>query len=193
MIKKIFYQELKFWIEIIVIILIVSNLGISMLKSDWYTKIGLLISLNASLLGGLITLISITITNQYYNKQKLENEKEEKIEDISMKLKALQFLKEEFIMNKNKFNTKSLNEKFQTVVWEEFRREFVEIFINNPKEELFEIQRFYVTLMEQNNSVSTYKIEQVGLEDLLDPIEKYINNAIVNYEQKLNDLKSESY
>lgn len=151
-----------------------------------------LISLNGSLFGGLITLISISITNRYYNEEKIEQENENKIERISKKLNALKFLKKEISINKNIFQPESTSKflfgKFQTVIWEEFRKEFVEIFINNPEEELYNLQKLYETLMEGDNFVSTGKIEMSGVKELFEPIEISIDKKIANYDKKLKKL-----
>lgn len=148
MIKKKPYQELKFWIGIIGITLVFSNVGISLTKPDWYTKIGLFISLNASLLGGLITLISIFITNQYYNKQKVKSDIDKNINKIQLKINTLKYFKDETLYNKEKANEVEINknpirnEVFQTIVYEASKNLILETFIECGQD-LQWITKFY--------------------------------------------------
>ena len=177
--------SLKFWIEIIFVLMILGSILISLHPNNRFSN---LITFNGSLAGGLVTLISVFITNKYYNEEKLNQDLENRKEKLKLKLKALKFLKKEIIDNKDKYNNGIIGYKFQSAIWEEFRREFIEVFINYPEQELSVLQEFYILIMEQDNTVATYKIEYIRSQKLFISIEESINKAISDYQNKYDQL-----
>lgn len=190
-------SNLGFWIVLVLLLIIVGNVIIYFSVLLPTEKFSNHISLTGSLLGGLITLVSVFVTNGYYNREKSNRDKLDKFEKIKFQLNALRFLKEEFEVNKNKLseykqklNTKGGQtnlsvETFQTIIWENSKRDCVEIFIDISEKGLFDIQKFYILAKEYNGIIQPIQVMNDYLFKLVQPIELVIDNAINEYEQKL--------
>lgn len=190
--KKI-VSDLRFWIGMVSVLIISGNIIIKLSVLSPENKFSNHISLTSSLLGGVITLISISVTNGYYNKEKSYREKLDKCEKIKFQLNALKFLKEEFEVNKtklieykHKYNmTNKLTETFQTIVWENTKNIYVEIFIDISEKGLFDIQKFYILINQYKGIIKPIQVSDDSLFELFGPIEVVIDNAINEYEKKL--------
>lgn len=183
-------MNLEVYIAVIIFIMVIGSIIIINHTNNRFSN---LISFIGSLTGGLITLIAVYLTNRYYNQQKNEQYIEEKMDKTKLKLQVLKFLGKEVVANKTICYSENryakAERKFNTVIWEEFRKEFAEIYIHEPVKEFSDLQLLYKLLMEQNNSVTSYKkdtFEEVGL---FTDVEESINKLIKSYYTKLENLK----
>ncbi|SDO90270.1 hypothetical protein [Clostridium gasigenes] len=181
--------DLRFWIGVIILFIICGNISIYLSPFDYKEKFPNYVSLNGSLLGGLITLVSIFITNQYYNKEKILQDKSNKTKKNDFKIKALKLLKYEFELNKEnceKVKAHGGKDVFQTVVWKEFRGLFVEIFTeistDKTRSNIFSVQKFYILADTLDGLMLPYHGAFDYIFESFDNINKIIDAAISYYE-----------
>ncbi|OOM16742.1 hypothetical protein [Clostridium saccharobutylicum] len=185
--------NLGVWIIIILLIMVIGSI---IIISHINNRFANLVTFLGSLIGGLITLISVSLTNRYYNQQKLQENRNDKIEAVESKIKILKYFKKETIINKNKAkNARNRDfrkyEMFETLVFETSKKEIIEIFIE-CEQKLDYIQKLYSHISKHNSvDILVWDLEKPRIAEWINKIEHSINKTLDMYETKLNELKFE--